>query len=156
MKTNFIAVTMALAAVGTGAESTSDCFTRIKSTLNANSSLVAERTTCFKAALNTTSEAYFASAQTESDIVILATTANCTQWFADLTVAYRAISPPCTVENPSGVFRYAVTGSSANFNLTFVEYLKNMQKTKDAPKSSATSLAATASVILLSLVPLIL
>ncbi|CAK4469716.1 unnamed protein product [Aphanomyces euteiches] len=135
MKTNFIAVTMALAAVGTGAESTSDCFTRIKSTLNANSSLVAERTTCFKASLNTTSEAYFASAQTESDIVILATTANCTQWFADLTVAYRAFSPPCTVENPSGVFRYA---------------------TKDAPKSSATSLAAAASVILLSLVPLIL
>ncbi|CAK4103883.1 unnamed protein product [Aphanomyces euteiches] len=106
MKTNFIAVTMALAAVGTGAESTSDCFTRIKSTLNANSSLVAERTTCFKASLNTTSEAYFASAQTESDIVILATTANCTQWFADLTVAYRAFSPPCTVENPSGVFRF--------------------------------------------------
>ncbi|KAF0718105.1 Aste57867_1897 [Aphanomyces stellatus] len=157
MSRYFIAAALVLvSAAGAAADASQECFQRIKTTLNANERLVAERTTCFQVALNTTSQAYFASAQSDQSIYTLAENANCTAWFADLSTAYKAISPPCTVTNPPGVMQYVVTGSSAAFSLTFFEYLKNMQIYRESPKPSAatttTAAGVTAAVVMWSAV----
>ncbi|RHZ00607.1 hypothetical protein DYB35_009728 [Aphanomyces astaci] len=82
------------------ADASDDCFSRVKMTLNANASLVASRSNCFVAAVYMTSEAYFASKPDDNAIDVVAANANCTKWFNEMTAAFRAIDPPCAVQNP--------------------------------------------------------